>query len=281
MRLDNINARGTEWLSKEQVLHIRSPHALAQVIGKLKFTGGPEQKRVLFRGQSSVYASMLPSIYRPNSHIQSVRRDQADAAIKSYIRECIQADAFLRGTPEFAMEPLLQHYGVRTRWLDVVDNIWIALWFGCYNTITTGVEKQYWSIERRSRSASGFAYIAIFALDQIPNKTNNPGCSEGVSHRLIDLRVSAPSLFFRPHAQHGLLFRRSGPQIPNWEDLSDLVVGVLRISISDALDWLGVGDLLSTHTLFPSPIYDVGYKILLDKAPLGNNFVSSVAYVGP
>ncbi|GAA0468199.1 hypothetical protein Ade02nite_79030 [Paractinoplanes deccanensis] len=40
------------------------------------------------------------------------------------------------GVPRYAAEPLLQHYGIRTRWLDLVGNIWSALWFACHHFTT-------------------------------------------------------------------------------------------------------------------------------------------------
>lgn len=260
----------------------RHPHGLAQAIGYLKYTGGSSSEQILFRGQAAIYPRMLPSIYRPSTRLPAVRKERADEEVNSFLRECQRVEPFIRGTPRESFEPLLQHYGMRTRWLDVVDNIWVALWFACHDIVVDGVERQYWSIERRSRSRGGaFAYIVLFAFRNPSEHRALPGHVRGPNYRIVDLRVAAPSLYFRPHAQHGLLFRRSGQPATPWEDLSDLVAGVLRMDIADALDWLGTGEFLGVQTLFPSPVYDQGYRLLLRKVPTASDYLSSVAYVGP
>lgn len=282
MALDRLNAKGTQWIPTEGVLHATSPHALAQVIGYLKYTGGSSDQRILFRGQSALYGRMLPSAYRSSRHIPTIKKERIDGAVNEYVRECGSLGSFINGTPVTSYEPLLQHYGLRTRWLDIVDNIWVALWFACYNTIVDGFSPQYWSIEKRSVSAADqFAYIVLFSFKGAKEQASLPGHIRGANFRIVDLRVSAPSLYFRPHAQHGLLFRRSGPPSPNSMDLSDFTAGTIRVGIADALDWLGSGDLLSVQNLFPSPIYDLGYKLFLEKTPPGNYNVGSVAHVGP
>lgn len=42
------------------------------------------------------------------------------------------------------------------------------------------------------------------------------------------------------------------------------VIGVLKIRIDRASVWLGEGQLLSQDNMFPSPINDYGYAILLN-----------------
>ena len=64
------------------------------------------------------------------------------------------------------IEPLLQHYGIQTTWLDLVDNIWIALWFSCYKATSTG---RYLSFEKRLKRKEGksqrYAYIILISAD--------------------------------------------------------------------------------------------------------------------
>jgi hypothetical protein len=84
---------------------------------------------------------------------------------------------------------------------------------------------------------------------------------------MIDLRVAAPSTFLRPHAQTGLLVRQNGKIGAVTRDYKDMVAGIVRVSLDDALSWLGDGKLLSTHVLFPPPVYDFGYRDLLNFAP--------------
>ncbi|WP_217694889.1 hypothetical protein, partial [Deinococcus marmoris] len=167
-----------------------------------------------------------------------------------------------------SIEPLLQHYGIQTTWLDLVDNIWIALWFSCYKAVSSGKDGKYLNFERRSERKENktqrYAYIILVAADLSSAKVISPGIWKGINTELIDLRLAAPSIFLRPHAQHGLLFRNLGKPSGRDSDYSSSIAGIVRVDLADALDWLGNGNLLDTHSLFPPASYDSGYEILLE-----------------
>lgn len=87
-------------------------------------------------------------------------------------------------TPSFRIwEPIMQHYGWRTRWLDLVGDISVAAWFSVYNarkiskslSITT-------SIDEKDNAKSYFYIYAIHA----PN-TQKDNTKEGKSQRLVNL----------------------------------------------------------------------------------------------
>ena len=81
---------------------------------------------------------------------------------------------------------------------------------------------------------------------------------EGI--KFIDLRKSIPSYYLRPHAQHALAIRRiTGAD----QDLSSSIEGIIRVKLEQALHWLGNGQTLSVHNLFPSPCFDNGLRKLL------------------
>lgn len=63
-------------------------------------------------------------------------------------------------------------------------------------------------------------------------------------------------------------------------DDAEFVAGVLRVSLRDALEWLGQGALVSIHSLFPPATYDFGYRELLNGAPTGNSTVGGIHVVG-
>ena len=52
--------------------------------------------------------------------------------------------------------------------------------------------------------------------------------------------------------------------------MASQVIGILRIRIDLADQWLGEGQLLSQANLFPSPMNDYGYDLLLQ---LPENFI--------
>ena len=75
-----------------------------------------------------------------------------------------------------------------------------------------------------------------------------PGLEVGENTEFIDLRVATPSVFVRPHSQHGVLFRPRGGPERRKTDYSSSVVGIIRASLKDAINW---------------PHYAKGYEILL------------------
>jgi hypothetical protein len=165
------------------------------------------------------------------------------------------------------VEPLLQHYGLRTRWIDTVDNIWIALWFACHDFVVEEKSKRYAHHLRRSvaQEPDGYAYISVISSGLV-EPVGTPGCWEGSMSRVIDLRVTAPSVYLRPHAQHGLLIAAS-----NWNEIETIDIGPLhqaslKIRLGDALEWLGDGTMLRPFVLFPPATVDHGYRRLLEYA---------------
>jgi hypothetical protein len=252
-----------------QVLHVQSPHLLLQVAGYLKHVESKTKPiSVLFRGQAKMYASLMPGLYRGVS--TNTAKASRDHKLKTYLNEIEVGQAVLRAVDPRVREGLLQHYGIRTRYLDVVDNVWVALWFACHNAIGSGKRKDYLHFEKRRvrrSTASEFAYVLLVRAGASQADDFRPGVFEGEGTELIDLRVAAPSHFLRPHAQHGLVVRRAKHNDHTRMDCKDLVVGVIRVDLDDALDWLGSGALVQIHGLFPPPAYDLGYAELLEKCP--------------
>jgi hypothetical protein len=256
--------------SGAKVFHVADSHALVQASGYLKYgLGSSSGRAVYFRGQTSMYASLSPSLFRDIKNRGA--QDARIAAVNDVIEEARTAINLLGKLPLPVVEPLLQHYGLNTSWIDLVDNIWVALWFACYRARATGNMGRYLHFERRlprnESEKERFAYILLIATDFIGAETKIPGIWRRSSTELVDLRIAAPSIFLRPHAQHGLLFRAKGGLERRDVDYSAAIAGVIRVSLEDALDWLGEGKLLGVHTLFPPPTYDHGYRILLQEWP--------------
>lgn len=95
-----------------------------------------------------------------------------------------------------------------------------------------------------------YAYIYVIGIDD--------------TCQTIDLRSSMPSIFLRPHMQHGVLYRLKGTTITRPKDYYTSIKAIVRIHLDDALAWLGNSGLVERDCLFPSPYYDFGYKILLE-----------------
>ncbi|NTX15498.1 FRG domain-containing protein [Myxococcus sp. CA056] len=262
------------WDPTSNILTVETPHALIQAVGYLKYAlrqHGP----VLFRGQNKLYPSMTPSLFRSIKTTGGM--SEREKKVIEYTRLATTSGAFIGKMPSDALEPLLQHYGIKTRWIDLVDNAWTALWFACQNSLSTGPISQYLHF---APSESENAYIILMQGGQETTEANKPGFLTSKNSIIIDLRRATPSTYLRPHAQHGLLLRRRAYSEPEHMDLSDFVVGIICAKTAKAKDWLGFGALTATHHIFPPPYYDEGYRAFLKRAPLGTSVIGSIQHIG-
>lgn len=139
------------------VYSIKSYHSLTQFIGYGKYINN-QWGNVYLRGQTSLYNGCLsPSLLRRKiiSGESQLVKEKAEAATSNTVKFSNininhrfseykhQINESLNGTQHFTgwnkdiIEPLLQHYGIKTHWIDIVDNIWVALWFALHKTSST------------------------------------------------------------------------------------------------------------------------------------------------
>jgi FRG domain-containing protein len=265
------------------VYHVRKPYVLVQAAGYLKHVRAKSHgKSVYFRGQSKLYPTLPPTLYR--GLIKPESRDRRDGKMQGFLKQIRENGQALRTVSEHVQEPLLQHYGFKTRWLDVVDNVWIALWFACYTTHSFGGHSEYLHFEKRIvrhvPKDERFAYILLLESAAAPDEKLGAGCFKDSDSATIDLRIAASSHFVRPHAQHGLVVKALDNEGRAPIDFSPLLAGIIRVELADALDWLGSGDLLNVHALFPPPPYDVGYQQILNDLTEANKVLGAIHHIG-
>ncbi len=265
------------------VFHAKKPFVLVQAAGYLKHVRSKaHNKSVYFRGQSKLYPTLPPTLYRGITKPQS--RDKRDAKIQAFLKDIRNNQQVLRAVSAHVQEPILQHYGINTRWLDVVDNVWIALWFACHTAHTCGKNSEYLHFEKRvvrhSKPDSCYAYILLMEAAAKPDTEAGPGCFKDSNSATIDLRIAAPSQFVRPHAQHGLVVKTLDSRNRAPVDYSPLLTGIIRVDLADALEWLGSGDLLNVHALFPPPSYDIGYQEILDNIIPQCKILGAIHHIG-
>jgi hypothetical protein len=285
MSLSKLTIRNATYLADpsagQDVYHVRDAHALVQAAGYLKHIHGCNGgEHIFFRGESKLYGTLPPTLFRGvSTHAGQSRRI---GLLNSALTAARTKNEIFSSLDPFAHEPLLQHYGLKTSWIDLVDNIWVALWFACHKAYAAGPIGEYLHFEQRteSKEPGGFAYILLVSADSRPAQKSPPGAVIGKSTELIDLRVAAPSIFLRPHAQHGLLMRMRGNTAMRPIDYSPQVRGVIRIGLGDALEWLGHGKMLGVHALFPPPFYDHGYDVLLRSGIIGSVDIGSIHHIG-
>lgn len=272
-----------EYDKRENTFEIYSPHVLTQLIGYVKFSYRNDGI-VLFRGQCTNHKSMIPSLFRESPSLTSVINKQEK--LNNYIGKLIKNRVFMKSTENVAYEALLQHYGIKTRWLDLVDNIWVALWFATHKANSTGKASKYVHYEINNHY---FSYIYVMHFGQQINRISQTtkrkiaslckkegnfnkfiryplhGFFETDLYKIIDLRCMTPSLYMRPHSQHAFLACRKSFSNMSSIDYNDSIVCTIKIETKLALKWLGDGILSQVHFMFPPPTYDPGYRLFLKK----------------
>lgn len=264
--------------------------ALNQIIGYAKFLN-TDYGDVYYRGEAHLHTSVLPSVARKSgSH-------KYEEALNQAIRNAIRDDRFSktaklsgfkgRDNPSLIVEAMLQHYGYSTHFIDVVDNHWIALWFGLNKFETVKNISEYCFYRQRTvnpielinadeMEKEIYQYMLLIAVDNNAAPVER-GIYIGNDIITIDLRSTLPSLFLRPHAQHGLVIRRNVHSSEETFDIAQNVVGVVRLRIDNVISWIGNGSLLANANLFPSPAYDFGYEVLLQRTDLFDNRYHKIA----
>lgn len=283
MLLNNVAIKGTSWARDDSgvdILHAHESHALVMAAGYLKFKlAKASSEGIYFRGQRKLYGTLSPTLYRGLSTQNA--QDKRHTALADILLRFRGSGQIFKSFGEYAHEPLLQHYGISTSWIDLVDNVWVALWFACHQVRSIGKMGEFIHFEKRIPSdQEKYAYLLLIAADIGHRSRNKPGFFYGDNTEMVDLRMAAPSVFLRPHAQHGLLFRKFGTEGRRPLDYADQIRGILRVDLQKALDWLGEGRMVNTHALFPPPYYDNGYQILLTCGVIGDQTIGTVSHIG-
>jgi len=194
--------------------------------------------RVYCRGQDRHFNSMKPSLFRaPNDHYSTQCLLEAEADFAAELATASAAKRFQRGN----LPALLQHYGVRTSWLDVVDNLYVAIWFATHSR-----RGDAW-IDIRDGEYGWLYFIS----------------TDGPTARLtvVDFRSEHHHLSTRPHSQHGASVTREGN---NWSGTTlgfeDFVVATVRLRCRS--HWRLHGFMASEQYLFPDASEDNTLKLL-------------------
>ncbi|MFN8354218.1 MAG: FRG domain-containing protein [Spirosomataceae bacterium] len=246
------------------IFEIYSYHTLSQFVGYAKYLNR-EIGNVYLRGQHKLYDTLLPSIFRrTNSNSGFSNRCKH---ISEFLSICSQKMQFIKDLDDYAKEPLIQHYGIHTRWIDLVDNLWIAIWFGIHDWHTRLYDREYKNIVRRKGGKDEYMYLLLVCSDGILEQKNCPGLYKGQNTFTIDLRKACPSTFLRPHSQHALLMRTKKMDTLADVEMASSIVGIIRLKVDDCFDWIGDNGLVSARSLFPPANFDHGYGVLIEQTP--------------
>lgn len=270
------------------VFDVVTHHGLNQLLGNAKYNN-QAYGDVLYRGQCKIYDTVMPGLLRGEKKVgKSIKN--LNSLIDTVISDrSLISSIGLSGAgndeDRDKVEGLLQHYGVTTRNIDLVDNHWVALWMGLHKFVTTKQINKYGHYSKRiidlpavinsatdSTNIDQYQYILLMAIPCGAGVSLN-GISNSDGFITVDLRRALPSVFLRPHAQHGIVVKKTGKDgnIADFYDLASQVVGILRFRIDIVDSWLGHGELLSMDNLFPPAALDQGYEVLLENASMIKN----------
>mgnify|MGYP000127736227 CR=1 FL=1 len=267
------------------VFDVYSTNGLNQIIGHAKFNN-KDFANVYYRGECSLHSSIIPSLFRGCIKTSKARklhglieRIRHDDKMKKTVK--LGGVSTTKAIDTAKVEGMLQHYGVKTRFVDLVDNHWVALWMGnnrytvnkCIDNYCHYYHREitvYDMVEEKEIGISSmYQYVLLLAIPFADSKETD-GVKIYDEFIEVNLRKALPSIFLRPHAQHGIVVRKkvATETLATDYDLSSQVIGILRIRIDRATQWLGNGELLSQSNLFPPSSSDYGYDILLSRTDL-------------
>ena len=279
------------------IYEVLTVHAFTQLIGHAKFNN-QSFGNIYYRGECKLHDSLKPSLFRniknPGPSTNRLVRFIQKFIDDEYMQRELKLPANDPETSKTKVEGMLQHYGIPTRFVDVVDNHWIALWMGLnkadkpkqINQYYHYVERQVPLIEIAEGNLSGeeelFQYVLLLAIPFSAQRTFT-GIQISDDYIEVDLRQALPSTFLRPHAQHGLVIRRKiheSNQTTGTDayDLAPAIVGIIKIRIDRVKNWIGTGELLTQNSLFPPAAYDYGYDLLLKRTDLFNDTEFNIAH---
>lgn len=235
-------------------LSIAHPAILATFMGYLKYQSriADEKKEVFFRGQTDNYKNIIPSLLRGNDFDKINTLSEAYENLKRQVQKLYKSTRFRNET----IDNLLQHYGIKSKTLDLVDNIYVAIWFA---------SNKWQQVEgfsnlctyKESNQKFGWIYFMLVDPPSINQETSSPSFNG-----FCDLRKYHSSLSVRLHCQHGITYFRNnnGKWTEQNRCFDDLVIATVRIPNSEEFKMKGT--IFTRDFLFPNSEIDNTYKLL-------------------
>ena len=187
---------------------------------------------IYFRGESGNHKHVIPSLFRDGglamSNTKAIQNKYtAYAELKSETKKYFHAIVSRFKNEE--IDNLFQHYGIKSPVIDMVDNIYVAIWFAM------------------DGARDGYGYIRLMNTDHADLVVS-------------DLRTTHSSLSLRLHTQHGLIGKK---KVTSWNANNILYdkYEVARIKFPITKD-IASGVLFSRQNIYPDMLLDNTLKIL-------------------
>ncbi|OLS21631.1 MAG: hypothetical protein HeimC3_34790 [Candidatus Heimdallarchaeota archaeon LC_3] len=175
---------------------------LYRIIGIFKNYYANYGIKILYRGQNNLYNyQQRPNLFRNlqrnslDSHNNLIRNKLSEISEKVYnfaYNEKIERNNKFDFSNYIALEGVLQHYNEETRFIDLVDDLRVALWFSF-------IKPDY--NQRINHQINELEESHIFLYGISTPDSISRGVLEGSTQRLINLREATPPTALRPHIQ--------------------------------------------------------------------------------
>jgi len=215
--------------SPRPYLFVEEPFIIASFAGYLKYRSNKQNQSnsIFFRGENNDYSDIVPSLFRGKDLSQEVidSRITAYNKLKTWVPTEFPSSRFREN-----LTNIFQHYGIKTPSIDLVDNIFIAIWFALYG------------------NKSKYGWVSFIDTSAL---------------KISDLRNSHSSLSLRLHTQHGLIGEK---KIKKWSpsNISYKQYEVGRIKFPNDQNLL-TGRFFSEDYIFPAKSLDNTFKMLKNK----------------
>ena len=240
-----------------QYLRMKDPVVLAALVA---FCSG-NHHRVLLRGCCRNFPKSFPSLFRDQDSFCFC----GDPETRWSAYRCVlrRLKALFNGTrwDRENLGAVLQHYGIKTPWLDVVRSLHAAIWFA---THTLDIDEPSHHVVKRSTKRHGWISLYVNRRAGLQQLT------------VVDLWDAHSSQHVRPHAQQGLfLAMQCDPKndedhrLPNacTSDFNTHRVARIRFP-AQSERWRLCGHMFSSQFLFPACEHDDSLRQLLRTAVL-------------
>ena len=236
-----------------EYVHVEDPVVLAALVA---FCSGIH-RRVFLRGCCKNFPKSFPSLFRDGDCFcgDPEKRWSAYICVLRKLRDLLKGTRWKQEN----LGAVLQHYGIKTPWLDVVRSLHAAIWFA---THTIDIDDPSSGAVKRSTEEHG--WISLYVDRALGQRQLT----------VVDLWDAHSSQHLRPHAQQGLsLGMQSDPRndedhCPQAECTSDFNTHrVARIRFrAQSERWRLSGHMFSSQFLFPAREHDDSLGKLLDNA---------------
>ena len=224
-----------EYRRNSEFLAIDCPSTLAAFYA---FCNGQSADwRIFLRGCTENHATAYPSLFRrlpvDDSVCERTRRWQAYKDVLLNLQN-LEGRRWRRKD----LGAVLQHYGVKTPWLDVVRNLYSAIWFAAHELRGSGLAGEV------KPTAKDYCWISFF---------RRRAQATGRRLRVKDISAHHSSAHLRPHAQHGssLAMQKDDVETPHpCQDFNTFRIAQIRIP--NGTEWKLSGFMASTAFMFPS-----------------------------